>query len=394
MDFTTASSRVASFVDDLRSTDWQKRIGSWTLTLVAVTIVWWFLRRVWYTANAVRGEREMPMMVPETVSAVFFPIELGLVAIFACWGYLCALGVWRLVGRRYRVDSLSRRLAAVFIAGSVGLAALLFVLGTILQIAEGNPPAAVVSDGVGEITEWLPEWLVYLLIPTVATSLVASWRRGEFELTARRRQVLAVAAVAIIVAPGILGAAGVGAASDPPPRPDGGFDASDLNDGWRGPSHAEVMNYTNLSTGAYQPATTVLSCGRVDESVYTPPEWMDHHAAATQINISSPDDADRVYLEVAPYRNESGIVHGRYAARIVPVQEGNWTVLDSEIYNVEESGETASGSFVNGDMAYESDTGQLAMENVEALTLELELVNPDGEIVRVRYRLCQPTGDS
>jgi len=397
MDHSTMTTRVESFVNELQKADWQQQIGGWTLTLVAVTVVWWFLRRVRFTANAVRGEREMPAVIPDAVSVLLIPLDLGLVAIFAFWGYLCALTVWRLIGRRYRVDSFSRRLASFFAVGSVGLTALLFVLGVGMQIAEGNPPAAVVTDGVDEIGGWLPEWLIYLPVPAVATSLAASWRRGEFELTARRRQTLAVAAVAIIVAPGVLGAAGVGGAVDDggapdiEPRTESSEVVDQMDDGLAGPTKPE-LNDSALSKGEFHEPTALLACGDVNQSVYRLDTYMDpEYPAAATVNISEPSDSSQEYIELAPYRDDGEIVHGRYAFRVTGDE---WTLLETWYGNPEYDGGDHWNATAGAYHTYDESSGIIAMENTEAATIGFDLVNEDGEVIRVQYRLCRPDGET
>jgi hypothetical protein len=50
----------------------------------------------------------------------------------------------------------------------------------------------------------------------------------------------------------------------------------------------------------------------------------------------------------------------------------------------------ATRGLVDGTYSDFAESGMLSMENTGRLTVAFDLVNPDGEIVRVRYRLCRP----
>jgi len=112
------------------------------------------------------------------------------------------------------------------------------------------------------------------------------------------------------------------------------------------------------------------------------------------VNVSEPTDASRAYLEVAPYRNESGdVIHGTYAYRIADSPAGNWTLIDewtSNRVHADDSEWGGSAAGMTGAWGKSKNTGTLALENVRSATVVIDVVDPDGEIVRVRYRLCRP----
>lgn len=393
MDTHAYTSRVASLLNDLQRTDWERKLGRWATTLVALTIVWWFVRRVRNISKAAVGEREMPAVVPDSASAILFPLDLIIVAVFAVWTYLAALAVWRLVGRKYRVDSVTRRFVTLFAAGTIGLVGILFVVAVAVEISEGSQLVTTVSENLAESRDFLTDWVPYLPIPAVTASLVASWRRGEYELTVRRRQLFAVAAVAIVVAPAVLGAAGVSgaAADDATPDIQQRSESSDIvdqmDDGLTGPTIPELDDST-LSRGEFRAPTTLLGCGDVNRTAYQIDTYLyPEYPAATQVNISDPSDTDTQYIELAPYRDDGEIIHGRYAFRVA---SDEWKLLETWYANPEYEGGDHWNASTGAYHTYDESSGIVAMENTEAATFGFDLVNEDGEIVRVQYRLCRP----